>query len=276
VIALFAMPEDPAEIPGWFTTHLLGPELPAVVGELRAYHRPGPPPTLNAVLGSHRAIFLERGFDALPRDVLSRLLRNPDLLLELPELVYAEGGRVWFASPLSAEEQRRAANVADRAHAALLAGPRRPSGWWKYAGVCIATAAAVLLAVWVGGGFRTAPAPSGWGFAKLKQVPRGEPKVTFSELAALVGEWGNKPPTDRESLAKRLSEFRLGCSQLQAADLGLPPADSDWLKGRCVAWSAALDGHLRTLDETGDTAAVLAAASETVRGIRGELLQRAG
>ena len=73
--------------------------------------------------------------------------------------------------------------------------------------------------------------------------------------------------------AERLSEFRLGCSALQAAnDLPLSAVEVAWLKGRCAEWANRIDGHLRDLDATGDVVAVRTAATAT--GIARELRER--
>ena len=132
-------------------------------------HKPGAKPNLDAVLGDSRDAFLERGFAALPRPVLRQLLRNPDLLLELPDLVYREGSNAWFSAPLNPLEQARAEKVAANVHAALTAESRRGSGrrWVERAARVAALAAAVLVAVTVfapGPGPAPGPSPTGWGF----------------------------------------------------------------------------------------------------------------
>jgi hypothetical protein len=279
MIALFSMPEDPEALSRWLDEQLVGPHLHDLVAELQAVHRPGPAPQLRAVLGGHWNAFLERGFAALPPQVVSELLRNPSLLPELAERVFEEGDHHWFGTVLSPEEEARARRVAAAVGAQRRAGAAKSLRlrlWFSHFGVALATAA-VLVAVNLGGGLRTpAPAPSpSWGFAKVHQLARGEPKSTFRALADLAQEWKNKPTDDRASLARRLSEFRLGCSTLQATDLGLPADEARWLKLRCLDWSAAIDRHLRELDETGDVAAVRAAALETINGIVAELRQRA-
>lgn len=276
MIALLAMPEDPTALPGWLDGTLLGPDLPQLVEELRVVHRPGAKPNLDAVLGGSRDEFLARGFSALPRAVRSQLLRNPDLLLELPELVYRDGGHFWFAEPLPPDEQARSEQVAANVYAALRsAEPRRTSGgrWAERVGWVAALAAAVVVAVTV---FGSGTASAGWGFNKIAELPRtGGAKAVYAKLADLADEWNKKPTDDRLSLAKRLTEFRLGCSALQAAtDLPLPAAEVAWLKTRCREWSDRIDGHLRDLDATGDVAAVRAAATATAVSIARELRER--
>ena len=67
-------------------------------------------------------------------------------------------------------------------------------------------------------------------------MPRDtDAKAVYAKLADLSDEWNKKPTEDRLALAKRLTEFRLGCSALQAANnLPLSAAEDAWLKGRCL------------------------------------------
>lgn len=271
--ALLAMPDDPTAIPGWLDGMLLGAELPDLVAELRHVHRPGPPPPLAAVLGRSREVFLAGGFAAVPSATRKDLLRNPDVLSELAELVFTEGGEHWLGGPLAPLEQARAEKVAANVSAALRsAEPRRGSGWAERVGWVAAMAAAVLVAVTA---FGTGSASAGWGFAKIAELPRtGGAKAVYAKLADLADEWNKKPTADRLALAKRLTEFRLGCSALQAADLPLPAVESRWVKDRCTEWAALLDGHLRDLDATGDVPAVRVAATATAAGIARELRGR--
>lgn len=276
MIALLAMPEDPAAIPGWLDRQLLGPDLPSLVEELRVVHQPGAKPNLDAVLGDSTDQFLVGGFTALPRPVLRQLLRNPDLLLELPELVYAEGSDFWFAEPLDDDLAARAAKVAANVRVAIATQTRQSENrrrWVERAVWGLAIAAAVVVTVNL-----TTPAPSGWGFNKIAQLPRtADAKTVYAKLADLADEWNKKPTADRDALAKRLSEFRLGCSKLQGAtDLPLPPAEVAWLKGRCTEWASKIDDHLRDLDRTGDVTAVRTAATATATTIARELRERAG
>lgn len=283
MIALFAMPDDPAAIPAWLDRALLGPDLSSLVEELRVVHRPGAKPNLDAVLGTHRRAFLTRGFGALPKTVLRQLLRNPDLLLELPDAVYAEGSDFWFAEPLTAEEEARATTVANRVRAArpVETQPGRAWRWAERVWWAVAVAAAVVLTVVV---VRPSAKPDeplaaaapGWGFNKIGELPRNvDSKTVYAKLADLADEWGKKPTDDRLALAKRLTEFRLGCSALQGAtDLPLPPADVAWVKGRCREWATLIDGHLRDLDAGEDVPSVRVAAGETVARMAKELRDR--
>jgi hypothetical protein len=276
---LLAMPDDPAALPGWLDRQLVGPHLPRLVAELRVLHRPGPKPELGAVVGRHRAGFLEGGFATLPRPVLSQLLCNPDLLAELAPVVFAEGGDYWFSRPPDPALEGRAERVAGRVLDRVRNEPARPRArrrWLEYAAVSFATAAAVLLAINLVPPGITKAGP-GWGFAKIHDLPRsGGPRAVYAKLADLADEWGGKHPADPPALAQRLIEFRHGCAALQlASDLPLSDDERRWVKLRCGDWAAEFDRHLRTLEQSGDTERVWAAASDTVRRISAELRGRA-
>jgi len=279
MIALLAMPDDPVAIPEWLDGALLGSDLPQLVAELRAVHRPGPTPQLDAVLGDDRETFLTGGFSALRPNVRRSLLRNPDLLPELAELVFAEGGDHWLGGPLDPLEQARAAKVAANVHAARLAETRKPARrWFERAGFGLAIAATVLLAVTVSNGRKDNPpvASAGRGFNKINELPRdSDAKTVFTKMADLADEFDSKPTDDRLALATRLTEFRLGCSALQDAKLPLSATESEWVKLRCQDWAAEIDKHLRDLDRTGDVPAVRTAAAATATAIARELRERA-
>ena len=91
------IPDDPAELPGWLERQLTGLDLAALVAELEAVHGPGavPTPTLPDLLGERRDAVLSGGLGVLPTDSLRPLLRHPELLLELQELVLHVGTNEW-------------------------------------------------------------------------------------------------------------------------------------------------------------------------------------
>ncbi len=266
---VLSMPDNPVAVPGWLDRQLVGPHLDQLVAELEVVHGTGEATDLIAVLGNSRAVLLAKGFAHVPQRVLSALLTSPALLLELQADVFEFGGPYWQRLTTGAEPT------------AVPHRPARSLRWLSYVGVSMATAAAVLVAVFLGGGFRTPPtaqASSGWGFAKVKDLPRdGGPKRVFSTLAEFADEWEKKQPDDAAGMARRLHEFREGCTALQLADdLPLSVADTLWLKGRCAEWSAEIDAHLRTLERSRDVPAVSTAATATSRRIAAELRQQVG
>jgi hypothetical protein len=283
---VLTIPEDPDGLPGWLERQLVGPDLDRLVAELTVVHgRPPSRASLAAVLAGHRERVLAAGLGELPRPALCQLLRQPDLLPELQHMVLSEGGPYWDGIRDDPAESGAAERVTKRVMRAVAAESRPPrvpgrrSAWVGYAATALATAALVLAAVYLGGPPPgVAPRASAvWGFARVKELPRnaGDAAV-LSRLADLAQEWANQRPTDADGLARRLMEFRLGCSVLLLDDdLPLSAPQQKWLRLRCGDWAAALDALLRRLDETRDVAGVRAAADATVAGIARELRDRA-
>src|SRR5436190_13712902 len=95
---VFTFPDDvsPDALPEWLDWHVVTPGLGQLVAELTAIHgRPARETTLDSLLAGHRGPVLESGLRELPRDSLSKLLKQPELLIELRDLVFAEGGGYW-------------------------------------------------------------------------------------------------------------------------------------------------------------------------------------
>jgi hypothetical protein len=291
-MTILTIPDDPDALPSWLEQHLLGPDLGRLVGELEVVHgQPRNLPRLADVLGDHAAVVLADGFERLPRSTLSHLLRHPALLPELRDLVLVEGGPYWdrYLGP----EQEAAERVADAVRAAVQptlrpVGPRRSWRWLGYSVTALATAAAVLLGVYLLG-WRPSPrspgpspapetAAAGWGFQQVDQLPRNasDPQ-TLTALADLAAEWDRQKPTNVNELAQRLFQFRAGCAALLLADdLPLSDANRRWLKLRCGDWAGAIDRDLRTLERTRDLAGVQADADRLSTQIVRELRERAG
>jgi hypothetical protein len=81
---------------------------------------------------------------------------------------------------------------------------------------------------------------------------------------------------DAVSLAKRIGEFRQGCSVLLLAEhKPLPEAERVWLVNRCKTWAAKLDKHLTELEAGKDVLTVRAEMDETVKQIAAALQSRA-
>ncbi len=325
--AAMTIPDDPADLPGWLESQLVGPDLGRLATELRAVHPPrSPAPSLDAVLGSSAGAVLRSGLGGLPRPALQVLLRHPDLLLELQERVLIAGTGYWAARPTSEEFGRAVDRGWERVRTAAAgvrvepapAPVRARSGtarrFLAYAVTSLATAAAVLIAVIVGlsarfdsekraaetarldltrerddaraaaaaaearaADLQAKAAPSGWGWQRADAFPTGATRAEYlTQLADRAEEWFKKRPDTPEALARRLGEFRQGCSALQfAAHAPLPEADREWLRERCRVWSRRFDEQRAQVEEAGDTAATRAAADATVRQLVTALRTRA-
>lgn len=304
-----ALPDDPAELPRWLETEFVGLHLRQLAAELAAVHRGSTAPagSFDDWLAGLRDDVLRRGLTALPPGKVGELLRRPDWLLELQRLVLADGGPYWDGVARSPELEdrveltRRALD--DHSDPPVEVARARHYSWWTRtvlpsAAAALATAAALLVAVYSGGlgagrggkavvvvnppapaakGLPPGRSPDAWGFARFAAA---KPDVGRDEylrqLAVSANDWFKQRPEDAAGVARRLAEFRQGCSEILLAEhKALPPADRAWLKDRCRQWAAALDKHLAAVEAGGDPVAVRAEADDTVVKIASALLGRA-
>jgi hypothetical protein len=247
------IPDQASDLAAWLEGHLAGTDLAALVAELEAVHGRGgglPPVALDTVLGSERDAVLARGLALLPPEPTGQLLRHPRLLLDLQELILREGGAYWHKRAESvlergwSAEQRTGvdrgwdwlkANVIEAAGPARSdpaglvqtalkeARPRSRRRWGSLALVSLAAAAAVVLAIVVlpfgdrrrQGADGAKVTSSGWGWDRPDAFPQGLGSRAYLEhLADGAHEWFNKRPDDAASLARRITEFRQGCTVL--------------------------------------------------------------
>lgn len=291
------IPDDPAALPGWLDRHLVGLDLAALVAELEAVHGPPSAPldSLDQVLGDRRDEVLERGLAALSADRLRTLLRRPALLLDLQELILVEGGAYWHRLGPPVAEQEDLAARGRQGLAAILptemgTAPERsdvlPIGrsvaWYRRPWVVnLATAASVLAMVvaYERSARRVPPATTaaGWGWNRPDALPRDVPPSDYlNRLADTAGEWFNKRPDDPVALARRIAEFRQGCSILILADHKVLSAeDRTWLVEKCRGWAAKLDAHLAAVEAGRDPSQVRIEADETVNTLIRALRDRA-
>jgi hypothetical protein len=117
----------------------------------------------------------------------------------------------------------------------------------------------------------------GWGWDRPGALPaEGSARQYLNTLADEAEEWFRKRPDDALGLARRLQEFRHGCTTLIFAEhQPLAERDRGWLVERCRAWAAKLDKHLEELEAGADVAKVREAADQTVRQLAAALRTRA-
>ena len=289
------IPDDPALLPGWLEGQLVNTDLAALVAELEAVHGEQPDPlSLTDVLRDRRDAVLSRGLAALPAEGLKRLLRNPRLLLELQELILTEGGPCWLDGAAEAASKqddlervwnRLSDPLQQTSRAAVLAvapPSRRVVALARWI-VTFAAAAAIVLGVFLverrRGGDQgvTAVEASGWGWnrpgALAEDLPPG---VYLDRLADAAGEWFKKRPDDPIALARRIGEFRQGCSVLiLSPHKPLAGQDRTWLVEKCCAWAAKLDAHLAALEGGASAAKVRDDADATINKLIAALRDRA-
>jgi len=102
------------------------------------------------------------------------------------------------------------------------------------------------------------------------------PGVYLDRLADAAGEWFKKRPDDPNALARRIGEFRQGCSVLiLSPHKPLAAQDRAWLVEKCRAWAAKLDAHLAALEGGASAAQVRDEADATINKLIAALRERA-
>jgi hypothetical protein len=294
------IPDNAADLPTWLERQLVGGRLAELVAELTAANGPGDSRvTLADLLKPHTEAVRTAGLVKLPGDTLRELLRQPRLLLELQEWALIEGGPYWQHLLDTVPADPAVARGATRLDE-FLTGTVRPAAdpqpprprlaWYQQPWlVSLATAACVLAAVYaVRVAFPTPPVEKGngtvepppvlaWGWDKpgvLKQdVPARE---YLGNLARAAEEWSKQRPETAQALARRLNEFRAGCSTLiLTKHEPLNERDRIWLKDRCIEWAEEITKSLAKLEEDGQIQAVRDETDKLVEKIAKSLKDRA-
>jgi hypothetical protein len=284
----FDIPDATDDLAGWLEQQLVGLRLGEVIAELAAVHRGQhlEAMTLDQLLAGYKTAVLERGLASLQLAQLQGLLRHPQLLLDLQELVLSEGGEFWQELTAQNEDSTTAAQRGkSRVIPQPPAAPVQPRGgaWFSHPlVVCLTTAASLLAALWVVDALprsqpTTAPTPVAWGWSKPGAMPEQASRDEYlSGLATAADEWFKKTPSDPQELATRISQFRAGCSTLILAEhRPLSKEDRQWLVDKCRAWATKIDGHLAALESGTSTTDVRTAMDDTVRKLSTALRERA-
>ena len=301
VIAL-EIPDDPSALPGWIERQLVGLDLAPLVAELEVVHGAPPPggpaETLDGLLGDRRGALLERGLSSLPPEALRGLLRRPRLLIELQEVVLFSGGPYWrhlaeASDPLRASVDRARKRLAEITSAPEPEGSATHPDAGRIRGPTDPLAAAPLVrepghggddpgdrrrvrTVARAGAARGRVRP-GWGWNRPGALPQDVTSAAYLDhLAVAAADWFAKRPDEPISLARRIAEFREGCSVLILSEhRPLSAEDRAWLVAKCRAWAAKLDAHLTSVEAGDDPAKVRAEADDTIGRLIDALRERA-
>lgn len=300
------LPDTREELIPWLEARFLGPELPELVAQLEdlrpAAAKAGP--ALGPILDQHGPALLKQGLSALPEAALWSLIADPQRLFELQDWVLTADSRYWNALVASAEDLQLSKSRGEAKWSRFLAdessnapAPAAKSGgkaaWYASPPwVAMATAAVMLLAfrlvmdqkgVKVPGADPNQvaqapiPPPVGWGWNNpdsLKQDVAAD--VYLTNLANGADAWFKKRPEDNKALAKRIGEFRRGCSELLLAEhQPLAEEDKAWLLERCKVWAGKFDGFLAAAESGADVQKTLAEMDETVNKLITALRTRA-
>jgi hypothetical protein len=155
--------------------------------------------------------------------------------------------------------------------------------------VSVASAAAVLLIAlivvqrWPDRAEKGQPGPtvaaaSRWGWDRPDALPQELPRAEYLDhLADTAREWFNKRPDTPIALARRIAEFRQGCSVLiLSPHRPLSQEDRAWLVEKCRAWAVKLDAHLAAVEGGRGALEVRREVDETIDRLFAALRQRAG
>lgn len=265
------IPDDPVQLPDWLEAQLVGLHLGELVAELTAIHGQGMGGSLQAVCGNQLDEVLQNGLARFSHATLQELLRQPQLLLDLQERIFIEGGEYWRTVPRTQEHQARVAAVWER----LKQEPRdRSRGQYRprfLAALALATALTLLFGWWV----QTPRDPVwGWNRPGVFAVAMAQDEY-LNHLADRANEWFQQPRETRAQLQQRLREFRQACDDLIAAPHPqLEPELRDVLRTRCRNWAQKFDDQRVALENGAEVAEVRQAADETVTKLIGALRQQ--
>ncbi len=291
------IPEQPSEQRAWLERHLVGPELAQLVAELQAVRAANDSrQNLDEILGVKSGALMSEGLSALSDEQLRLLLANPAVLLELQERVLLNGGNYWekltsksaeLDSLATAGWQRLSNSVGvQRSTTGPTIAPSTISAqssgqaWYRHPAWCAAAIAASVLAVVLAlkPDASTSGAIVAWGWSKPGAIEQALPADKYlNTLADEAQEWFNKQPETRQEVARRIFEFRQGCSTVMMAEhRPLKPADKAWLLERCRAWASKLDLQLAALEDGADPFTARAAVDDVANKLIIALRERAG
>lgn len=294
------IPDAPADLAPWLERQVTGLHLAELVAELAAVHGTGTgrERRLDDVLGPHLTRVLESGLSSVPHPVLRDLLRHPRSLLELQERLLIEGGAYWDSIEEPSDTVRNQV-VRGWQHVSQLLGEdatatvpelrrvdpesaSRPATRARRGGFVLkllAAAALLVIGFFLGDRFGVQPpqVASGWGWQRPGALDAGGSQAEYlNHLADSAEEWFKKRPDTPAALAKRISEFRDGCTTLLLAEhTPLAAETKQWLRERCSAWAGKLDAHRTGLEAGQAVPAVRDAADETIRKLINALRTKA-
>ncbi|MFM9960449.1 MAG: hypothetical protein ACKV2Q_04405 [Planctomycetaceae bacterium] len=297
------MPDDPQLIPGWLERHLKGLELGELVAELGAVHGPpDSPTTLDELCGADLPNVLEHGLTALPREHLRRMLKQPELLLELQERVLIDGGTYWESLPLEPELvaavhqgwQRLSSNlglsasvehISDLFKADSVTSPNNAStletgvtttSLRRTRRLVFAAAAVMLTALGLWLFPKPQQQPLAWGWNRPGTFAADvTPDQYLDRFADRADEWSQRPHETREQLRADLTDFRVACRKMLDTDHTLlPDREQAELKGRCQKWLKKFEAQLVALDAGDDVAEIRKQADDTVQLLTTAIRQR--
>ncbi len=252
-VSIIQIPDDPHRLAHWLEEVITGPQLARVIRELCLLQDRQPlfPPVkpLAEVLGAESTVVLQRGLQALSLHQIRELTAEPELLLELQELLLEEGGDYW---------NQRWQNKGEKHHAADMVKPASRSRLPLLIGGGIASVAAVLILMFAIGNWNSHSAAVAWGWHAPNLLSSQQlPSEHLRALAAAGEEWFEKSPANSTELAERIRDMKSGCERLIAArHPQLATEDERWLKEKCQLWLEKFNTQLTSIKADSSVATV--------------------
>ncbi len=315
-IVILEITDSKEELGSWLDRKIVDLHLGQFVKELEFiaadFNPPGySPESLEEILGSDREAVLDRGLISLSYDQCAAFLANPQMLLELQELVLIEGGNYWqelfdqaeipSASSAGQKKKKLVASSKPKVHVLqpIVQSPKRSKMPW-----IISVAALGLLAIVAyqyqvhvshsansivenpndkksdANPENNSPAPtmlaSTWGWDNPEAFDNSLPPDDYlHELADAAGAWFNSRPDSTSDLKQRLAEFRHGCETLLTAKhTALSEDDREWLRTHCKKWAGEIDQMLADVD-TKEIGEVQKRADQTINQLIREIRLKA-
>jgi len=289
------IPDNPNQLADWLEGHLLGLQLADLVAGFEAVHGDDVEHlSLEEVCGDQLPAILKSGLTVLKTEQLRQLLRNPRLLLDLQERILINGDVYWNSIPIIMNQELEEVSEktwnqlipqigldADTAKKPVVLQNLIP--WYSRPSiVSLVTAATVLIAVWgwnqIVPPHPVPPVVVSWGWDRPGAIPADVDAATYlTNLADAANDWFKKRPNDSAALARRIAQFRQGCSTLILSDhKPLTKEDREWLIERCQGWASKLDTQLAAVEAGEDILKVRAAVDETISKLIQALRTRAG
>lgn len=287
---LLDIPDDSQLWSNWLEEQLVGLHLGDLVDQLQLIvSQNDSQQTLESLCGAELNSVLSAGLSKLSERQLHLLLKSPELLLELQERIFVEGGEYWNNVLVEDQHQQQVSDGWSRIerHLNENAPPAEPATKTsqdqqrnkprRMQARLLGTVAAVLVGLLFWLSSPGPPGTSGWGFdrpgALTAQIPAEE---YLNHLADAAGEWFNERPETKDALAARLQQFSDGCQTLIDAEHSqLSDEDHAWLIERCEVWKGKIDAQLADLNSGQKPFdQVRTESDETVNQLRNALRER--
>jgi hypothetical protein len=261
-IAFCEIPDDENDWPAWLERRLVRLDLFQLAEDLNTLRgeREYPPETLESVCGQSLDKVLLHGVRSLSTRQISLLMRQPELLLELQDVVLSQGGVYWDqvsnaereASKVSLSGNQSSTFLLDEEHKVVVR-QNSPTSWPYRRASLAAVAATIFIAigVWI-----SRPVPSsggGWGLDNpelLSANVSGE--LYFKKLADAAATFPKKGLDTKDNALKRITEFKAGCYKIARATH--PQIKNikarQLLTLKCEEWSAKLDTFIDQIKST--------------------------